>query len=64
MVLVNFNKHTVLQQSILLISSLDHDSAIEAPNLLNFSDDQVPLHKVFPHVQLVLFDLASLHTAR
>lgn len=50
MIAVNLNQNSVLEKAVLLVPGLDHDSAVEAADLLNFSDDKVPFDEVLPHV--------------
>lgn len=61
---VDLYENTVLDQTVLLISSLNLNSAIETSDLLNFSHYKVSFYEVFSHVQLVLFHFTALNASR
>ncbi len=62
MIIVYFDKHTMAQQTILLISCLNHDPSIKIAYLLHLSYYQVTFHEMFPHSKLVFFVFATLDT--
>ena len=62
MIIVNFHKHTVAQQTILLISCLNHDSSIEIANLLHLSNNQVTFNKMLSHSEFIFLIFTTLDT--
>lgn len=64
MILIHFHKHTILQQTILLVASLNHDSTVEAAHLLHLSHNEITLNEMLPHMKLVLFNFTPLNTSR
>jgi hypothetical protein len=63
LVVVHFNKDSILKQTVLSISSLNLNTAVESANLRNFSRDQVTFLEKFTHVQLILIHSSALLSA-
>lgn len=61
---IHLHKNPIIEQSVLLISSLDLYPAIETTHLLDFGNDKIAFTKMLSHMQFIFFHFAPLNTTR